>query len=51
MVVLNSLLSGVGLVPVRTQAIVPASQQIRVLSDITTTSLRPAPPDSPPPRA
>lgn len=49
--VLSWLLNGVGLVPAPAQAVAPISQHIQALFDITTTSLRPAPPDPPPPRA
>jgi hypothetical protein len=49
--VLSSIFGAVGLVPVPTPVAVPLSDHPIVLLDITTTSLRPAPPDPPPPRA
>jgi hypothetical protein len=49
--VLSWLLNGVGLVPSTTHGAVAASQPARVFFDVTTASLRPAPPDPPPPRA
>ena len=49
--VLSWLLNGVGLMPATAAGVVPASQPVRVFFAVTTTSLRPAPPDPPPPRA
>ena len=48
--VLTSLFGGVGLLPVSTPAVRPESQRAVVLAEPTTHSLRPAPPDPPPPR-
>jgi hypothetical protein len=49
--VLTSLLGSVGLLPVSTPSAQPESQRALVVADPATRSLRPAPPDSPPPRA
>lgn len=49
--VLTSLFGGVGLVPAPPSTARPDSQRAVVLGDARTHSLRPAPPDPPPPRA
>jgi hypothetical protein len=49
--VLSWLLNGVGLMPAAAQSVTPASEPVRLFFDVTTASLRPAPPDPPPPRA
>jgi hypothetical protein len=48
--VLTSLLSGVGIVPVTTNIVTPASTLAVVVSSAAPPSLRPPPPDPPPPR-
>ena len=48
--VLSSLFGAVGVVPVPTQVVAPISDDNVLLVEITTASLRPAPPDPPPPR-
>jgi hypothetical protein len=50
-VVLGPLLSSVGVLPVRMALTAPVVERPLVSSEITTTSLRPTPPDPPPPRA
>ena len=49
--VLSWLLNGVGLMPAAGQSAAPVSQPVRPSIDVITASLRPAPPDPPPPRA
>jgi hypothetical protein len=49
--VLSWLLNGVGLMPATAQAAVAAPQPSRIFFHVATTSLRPEPPDPPPPRA
>jgi len=48
---LGWLLHGAGLVPNRAVAILPAPRVVVVMADVSARSLRPAPPDPPPPRA
>ena len=50
MVVRVSLFSGIGLLPALTSAARPETQPAFVLAESSTVSLRPAPPDPPPPR-
>ncbi len=45
-----SSLFNVGLVPAPTEVVVPERLHVRFTIDFTTASLRPAPPDPPPPR-
>ncbi len=47
----TSLFGGVGPVPTRAVAAPPAPRRVIAIPDATTASLRPAPPDPPPPRA
>ena len=49
--VLSWLLNGVGLMPAAGQSVATASEPARLFFAVTTASLRPAPPDPPPPRA
>ena len=48
---LSSVFGAVGLLPAPIQAFFLTADQPVVLTDVTTTSLRPAAPDPPPPRA
>jgi hypothetical protein len=48
--VVFSWLLNVGLVPAPFESVVPERQHVRLIIDVTTASLRPAPPDPPPPR-
>lgn len=49
--VLSSLFGAVGVVPAPVEVFVPLSEHIISLIEVQTTSLGPAPPDPPPPRA
>lgn len=49
--VVTSLLGSAGLVSVPVQVVAPRPAHTLVLTEVTTLSLRPAPPDPPPPRA
>ena len=49
--VVGSLFGAVGIVPVSVQVFAPPSAHIVSPIEVKTTSLRPAPPDPPPPRA
>jgi hypothetical protein len=49
--VLTSLFGGVGPVPTRAVAVPPEPRRVIAIPEATAASLRPAPPDPPPPRA